>query len=55
MPGRKRIYATPDDRHRAYRARLGMAVRKPIVLVNGEVRKPEKATRNEQRSETNPA
>ena len=45
MRGRKKIYATPEDRHRAYRARLGMAVRKPVVLANGVVRKVEKAIR----------
>jgi hypothetical protein len=53
MPGRKKIYATPEDRHRAYRARLGMVVRKPVVLANGVIRKVEKVPR-EQLAQTRP-
>jgi hypothetical protein len=40
--GRKRIYASPADRHRAYRERLGMNVKKPIALADGGIRKTEK-------------
>jgi len=50
--GRKRVYATPEDRHRAYRARLGVRVRKPILLANGVIRVVRRVDRSdEQRTE----
>jgi hypothetical protein len=34
---RERIYATAADRHRAFRLRRGVNVKKPVVLVKPEV------------------
>jgi hypothetical protein len=48
--GRVRVYASAEDRHRAYRLRLGIKVVKPVTMADGSVKETDKC--DEQRTET---
>lgn len=51
--GRVRVYASAQDRHRAFRLRRGVKVKKPVVLADRSVRKTDKG--DEQRSKNKTA